>query len=172
MTKPAGDPKQNARPAGYANVMRWEQVRASSTASIPSGHIQAKLSRRAELSPVTLLELLATAAPAGVVPADVVAFRVHDRARRAGGRCRGAAAGHRHRGGTSGARTACSEHRLSAGQRLVLVLQSAAVQGLGLRLLRALELVRLLRRQLRVEERQHNLLVDRCPELREHDVPL
>jgi len=34
MTKPAGDPKLSARPAGSANVMRWEHVRASSTASI------------------------------------------------------------------------------------------------------------------------------------------
>ena len=33
---------------------------------------------------MTLLELLAAAAPAGVVPADVVALRVHDRTRRAG----------------------------------------------------------------------------------------
>src|SRR4029077_15692150 len=111
---------------------------------------KAKLSRGAKRSsPVTLLELLAAAAPAGGVPADGVALGVEDRARRAGGRCRAAAACHRHRGRASGTRTACSEHRLGAGQRLVLVLQPAAVEGLRLRLLRALELVRLLRRELR-----------------------
>src|SRR6476661_4213190 len=68
--------------------------RTFSAKRVPNTGAKAKLSRGAELGPVTLLELLAAAAPAGIVPADVVAFRVDDRTRRAGGRRRPAAACH------------------------------------------------------------------------------
>src|SRR5436190_1029546 len=124
-----------------------------------------KRSFRAALGAVALLELLARAAPARVVASDVLAVGLDDRLRRAGGR--GRAAGDRHRRGARGAATRGGD-RIRAGEGFVLVLHPAAVGTL----LSALELIRLFRRELRVEERQHDLLVDRDAELPEHDVAL
>src|SRR5919201_2827524 len=116
-------------------------------------------------SAVALLELLARAAPARVVAADVLPLRFDDRARRARGRRRAAGQGHRRPAGPA---TPGGGDRIRAGEGLVLVREPAAVDG-G-RLLRALELVGLLGRKLRVEQRQDDLLVDREAELLEHQM--
>src|SRR5207302_4272768 len=108
------------------------------------------------LRAVALLEFFARTAPARVVAADVLAVGLDDRARRAGGRRE--AAGDGHRRGAGGAPAGCGD-RVGAGEGLMLVLQPAAVDG-GC-LLRALELVGLLGRELGMEQRQHGLFVDR-----------
>src|SRR5436305_982371 len=113
---------------------------------------------------VALLELLAGAAPAGVVAADVVPLRLDDLLR--AGRD-GAAAGHRHRRGRGRRTTACGRDRVRAGERLVLVLEvpvRAAVDGEGFLGDRRLELG--------VEQRQDDLLPDRAAQLLEPHVPL
>src|SRR5439155_16122476 len=99
---------------------------------------KASLSRGA-LGAMTLLELLAAAAPARVVAADVLLLRLDDGARRSGRR-RGAAARHRER--RSGAPATCSRDRFRARQRFVRVLQPAPVHTGGF--LRALQPVGLL----------------------------
>src|SRR5439155_19223179 len=99
------------------------------------------------LRAVALLELLAGAAPAGIVPPDVLDGRVDLRAR--GNGCRDRAAARRRE-----RRRAGREHRLGARERLVLVAERAlAVAGLLL-----LELLRrggLVGGHLGVEEERH-----------------
>src|SRR5207247_8759242 len=110
------------------------------------------------LRAVAFFEFLAAAAPAGVVATDVLAVRLDDRARGACGRRRSARQRHGcRRGGRR--RSTGGGNRVCAGERLVLVLETAAVDGA--RLLRTLQLVRFLRRKLRMEQRQHDLFVDR-----------
>src|SRR4051794_33475313 len=72
---------------------------------------QGRTMRAQLLSAVALLELLARAAPARIVAADVLTVGLHDRLRRAGSR--GAAAGERHRRGRRAA-TTCSCDRVGA----------------------------------------------------------
>src|SRR5262249_40881161 len=109
------------------------------------------------LSAVAALELLARAAPARVVPAELVVL--------------GGDALRRSRDGLDKrllpAERGCD--RVGAGQRVVLV-REAAVRRLGLG--EVLELLRLLGRDLRVEEREHDLLADRRVQLLEHLVAL
>src|SRR5712691_2480500 len=102
-------------------------------------------------SAVAALELLAAAAPARVVAAELVALRAdallgRNRAAaadRAGGRDRGSVAPEQLPA------TGCRD-RLRAGERLVFVREAATVQRL--RLLRLLKLTRLLELDLRMEE--------------------
>src|SRR5207237_4946032 len=107
---------------------------------------------RSRLGAVALFELLAGSAPAGVVAADLV--------RRAGlnGDWRQAK-------GRRGA--ACGRDRLRALRGLVLV----AHVSVALLLLREL-LLRLLGRELRVEEMEHDFTADRAAQLGEHALAL
>src|SRR5206468_12657126 len=104
---------------------------------------------------MTLLELFSASAPAGVVATDLLLVRDD------------ALLGHRHhrryRGVPPGA--GCG-HRLGTGERLVLVGEAAVPDGLGL--LVGLELLRVFRRELGVEEREDDLLADLPAELLEH----
>src|SRR6188508_98020 len=111
--------------------------------------------RQAEaLGAVAALELLAAAAPARVVAADLLAVARHALLRhhraaagieRASGHAPAVA---EHQPGRGGA--ACRRHRLRARQRLVLVRESIP----GLRGLRPLERICVLDLDLRVEERR------------------
>src|SRR5262245_15292549 len=74
------------------------------------------------LGAVALLELLAGAAPAGIVPADVLVLALDDGARRDGGRDGAAACDRRGRDGRGAAR---GGDRVGAGERLVLVAEVA-----------------------------------------------
>src|SRR5829696_4335643 len=108
--------------------------------------------------PVTLLELLAGAAPARVVAAELLVFVLHDLLRVHGLR--------RRQGACRRNRTASDRRtgdRARAGSGLVLVGEAAAVLLAGL-----FEQLRVLRRELRVEERADDLFADLQPELLEH----
>src|SRR5205823_9624561 len=150
--------------ARYASLIgRLEVVMASA---------KPKPDFKALLTAVAALELLAAAAPARVVAADLVALADHpllrrhspapgfERARR-GDRLAIAA---EQRAGSG----RCD--RLGAGERLVLVGDRAAVDSL--RRLRPLQLVDLLHLDLGVEERPHDLLANRTVQLLEQLVPL
>src|SRR5207253_10199141 len=102
--------------------------------AVPNPRAKAKLSL-GTLSAVALLELLTAAAPARIVTADVLPFGLHDRTRRTGGRGRPAAAHGERRRRTRA--TPSGRDRLRPGERLMLVLEPAAVHRLTL--LRALE---------------------------------
>src|SRR5918995_295066 len=112
---------------------------------------------------VALLELLARAAPARVVAAELLVLVLHDLLGvdllcRSGDGARG-----RHRRTTDSG----SRDRARARCGLVLVREPIAVLLTGL-----LEQLGVLRRQLRVEERADDLLADLEAELLEHAVPL
>src|SRR5688572_11295480 len=111
--------------------------------------------------PVTLLELLARAAPAGVVAAELLVLALHDLLRVHGlSRSRDGAGG---RGRP--AADSSSRDRARARRGLVLVREPAAVLLAGL-----LQHLRVLRRKLRVEERADDLFADLEAELLEHPV--
>src|SRR5687767_1318642 len=111
--------------------------------------------------PVTLLELLAGAAPTGVVAAELLVLALHDLLRVHGlSRSRDGAGG-RDRPATDRS----SRDRARARRGLVLVREPAAVLLAGL-----LQHLRVLRRELRVEERADDLLADLEAELLEHPV--
>src|SRR6478735_6304107 len=118
--------------------------------------------RLSALGAVALLELLARAAPAGVVAAELLVLARADR-RRDGD-------GSPDRGGAHAAGE-CRVDHVGAGARLVLVAEVAVAAW---RLLRrqpcCLTLVR--RRELRVEEMQHDLAADDAPQLGEHSLAL
>src|SRR5581483_2307071 len=86
----------------------------------PASALLVSLRRAYGSGAVALLVLLAGAAPARVVAADVLDLALHDRLRRPGRNC--AAAGDR-RGGRGGA--ARGEDRVGAAQRRVLVAERA-----------------------------------------------
>src|SRR5581483_4471289 len=119
------------------------------------------------LRPVALLELLAGAAPARVVAADLLVLGDHALPRRDAAAVRP----DRGRGRDRIARPRSGGHdRVRAGKRLVLVRESAVAGRLPLLVL--LELRRLGRLDLGVEERDDDLLPDRRVELLEHRVAL
>src|SRR5207237_6908539 len=115
---------------------------------------------------VALLELLARAAPAGVIAADLlpVGDDPLDGQRLTAGHGRAVTVSQQLPGG--GRRGA---DRLRARGRVVLVAQVAVH---GLRLLRGLQLLGALDRHLHVEELQDDLLADRGGRLLEHRVRL
>src|SRR5205085_6873555 len=120
---------------------------------------------------MTFFELLAAAAPARVVAADLVAFGDGARGRR-DGFAAGEQGARRRRGDAVAAAVAgCGGvDRLRARQRLMLVGEAAAVEGLCL--LRLLELGGVLGLELRMEEMQDDLLADPTAHLAEHRLAL
>src|SRR5437870_3237822 len=128
--------------------------------------------RTFRLSAVALFELLARAAPARVVPADLVALSDRPGRRRRRDRAAAgeeAARGHR---GTVAAPVGNRRRadRLRACDLVVLVREPRGLGRLGL--LQALQLVGVLRLELRVEEMADDLLADRHVQLLEHQVAL
>src|SRR4051794_6933168 len=119
-------------------------------------------SRRA-LSAVAFLELLARAAPARIVPADLVAIPRHTLLR--GDRAASSAEPRAHSYGVAAEPGRCD--RIGSGQRLVLVGEPACVDVVS-----AHQLLGLPGLDLRVEEEHQDLLANEPAELLEHGVPL
>src|SRR4051794_17843108 len=123
------------------------------------------------LRAVAALELLAAAAPAGVVAADLVAVRGHALRRRD----RAAACAERAGRDRAAATAVAAERpgrcdRVRAGERVMLIGDIGAVESL--RRLRLLELLGVADLDRGVEERHHDLLADRESELAEHRLAL
>src|SRR3954470_5509312 len=121
-----------------------------------------RTARRA-LSAVAFLELLARAAPARIVPADLVAIPRHTLLR--GDRAASSAEPRAHSYGVAAEPGRCD--RIGSGQRLVLVGEPACVDVVS-----AHQLLGLPGLDLRVEEEHQDLLANEPAELLEHGVPL